>query len=297
MHSSGLLTLFFLGHSVFAKDGAAGVAPAPTSHVVSNVSDITILDTAPGEINCRSWVDTDEDVNYYTCTAIADRFQITNEKFFMLNPEIKADCSNIVPLTTYCVAGFIEPVRATDGLCGPKQNNATCLGMEMQCCNAETFKCGNSTQDRAPGTCYEGLCPGDKVYSTDGTCGYQNGNRFCAGKWGDCCNSDGKCGTGSSFCGVDSCQSGNCTKPAVPTPSTPSFPWLTGNTTDGTCGGDKKYGCNVLWGNCFNKIGVCGDLPVDCGVGCQPQFGRCCSASPTPTNSPTPAATSSSKSS
>lgn len=47
-------------------------------------------------------------------------------------------------------------------------------------------------EDCAPGTCYEGYCLGDTVYSTDGTCGYQHGGRLCAGKWGDCCNMDGK---------------------------------------------------------------------------------------------------------
>ena len=38
----------------------------------------------------------------------------------------------------------VEPLRATDGFCGPKHNNATCLGTDFQCCNANTFKCGQS---------------------------------------------------------------------------------------------------------------------------------------------------------
>jgi len=53
----------------------------------------------------------------------------------------------------------------------------------------------NSTpisEDCAPGTCYEGACAGDSVYSTDGTCGTRGDSlRMCAGKWGDCCNLDG----------------------------------------------------------------------------------------------------------
>jgi len=120
MYSIILLTLLFQGHSVFAKDecqpvtwsknsnkirAATSLAPTPTPSIVSNVSDITILEVAPGEINCRAWFDTGKDVNYYTCTQISNMFQISTDEFFKLNPEIKADCSNIKPLTTYCVDG------------------------------------------------------------------------------------------------------------------------------------------------------------------------------------------------
>lgn len=60
------------------------------------------------------------------------------------------------------------------------------------------------------GVCYDGLGPGHTVFTTDGTCGYQNLHRRCAGKWGDCCRIDDKCGTGWDYCGNDRCQSGNC---------------------------------------------------------------------------------------
>jgi hypothetical protein len=123
-------------------------------------------------------------------------------------------------------------------------------------------------EDCAPGTCYEGACPGDKVWSTDGTCGYQHGNRQCAGKWGDCCNKEGRCGSGEDFCATGRCQSGKCA------PGTfrrgwraALFTYLTGNTTDGTCGGPEAYTCNVVYGNCCNKDGVCGSLESDCGDG------------------------------
>lgn len=56
---------------------------------------------------------------------------------------------------------------------------------------------------------------GHDVFSTDGTCGYQNGDRLCAGVWGDFCNMNGTCGTGDAFCGTGLCQSGNCTRPVV----------------------------------------------------------------------------------
>ncbi|CZR69561.1 uncharacterized protein PAC_19461 [Phialocephala subalpina] len=231
-------------------------------------------DLQPGDINCRYTGRTDAAVNYYTCTQLANFYGITIEKFFKLNPQVKPDCSNILPSSVYCVDGFIEPVRATDGLCGPKNNNATCLGQSFgQCCNAATWKCGNTTDDCAPGNCYEGACVGDNIFSTDGTCGYQHGYRQCIGKWGSCCNMDGTCGNGTAFCGIGSCQMGNCTQPAITTPPT------TGNTTDGTCGGPKSLTCNLLYGTCCNKYGQCGSLDTDCGVGCQPKYGQCSSIS------------------
>ncbi|KAI0168066.1 hypothetical protein BJ166DRAFT_246707 [Pestalotiopsis sp. NC0098] len=110
------------------------------------------------------------------------------------------------------------------------------------------------------------------MYSTDGTCGDQYGGRICAGIWGDCCNFDGKCGTGTAFCAVDSCQSGNCNwATSPPTPPESSY----GNSTDGTCGAANGMTCGSLWGNCCNSDNVCGSLPSDCGVGCQPEWGTC----------------------
>ncbi|KAK2038565.1 hypothetical protein LZ31DRAFT_635333 [Colletotrichum somersetense] len=121
-------------------------------------------------------------------------------------------------------------------------------------------------------TCWEGTCAGDPIYSTDGTCGYDHGFRCCAGKWGDCCDFDGVCGTGEDFCGIKNCQAGNCMRPAAaPAP----VPWLNGNTPDGTCGGANGYTCNVAFGYCCNKDGVCGSDVSDCGDGCQPEFGGC----------------------
>ena len=81
-----------------------------------------------------------------------------------------------------------------------------CLSRLLQSLSADTL----ARKDCEDGTCYEGLCAGDRVYSTDGTCGYDYGDRLCAGKWGDCCNRHGRCGTGDSFCGESVCQSGNC---------------------------------------------------------------------------------------
>ncbi|KAB5517286.1 hypothetical protein GE09DRAFT_1262512 [Coniochaeta sp. 2T2.1] len=171
----------------------------------------------PGDLVCRFWYPTYSDVNYYTCTELSKKFSLDLDFFFTLNPTVLRDCSNIQPVTEYCVAG--SP-RATDGFCGPRHNNATCFGTAAPCCNAVTFTCGNSEGDCAPGTCYEGKCPGDKYYSTDGTCGIQHGSRQCAGKWGDCCNMSGVCGNGTAFCGNSVCQSGNCEWKTTPTNTT-----------------------------------------------------------------------------
>lgn len=161
----------------------------------------------------------------------------------------------------------IEPLRSPDGLCGPPNNDATCLGTANQCCNSETWTCGSSADDCAAGTCYEGACAGNAVYSTDGTCGTTHGNRLCAGKWGDCCHLNGTCGTGDAFCGTSVCQMGNCTLPSTGTGGGGMPSWHDGNSTDGTCGGTKKFTCNVVYGHCCNKDSVCGSLPSDCGVG------------------------------
>jgi len=109
------------------------------------------------------------------------------------------------------ITSVIDPVRADDGWCGPKHRDATCIGMKRgQCCNSETWRCGKTEEDCAPGICYEGACWGHKTFTTDGTCGHQNEGRQCAGKWGDCCGVDGLCGSGEAFCAETNCQSGNC---------------------------------------------------------------------------------------
>ncbi|EAQ92535.1 hypothetical protein CHGG_00770 [Chaetomium globosum CBS 148.51] len=244
-----------------------------------------------GEINCRYWSTTPAEVNYYTCSQLAQRYSISNDLFFQLNPGLASDCSDVQPETEYCVRGFIEPVRAFDGKCGPPNNNATCLGTDKQCCNSQTWTCGNSTADCAPGTCYEGVCDGDLIYSTDGTCGQDHGFRSCAGRWGNCCSIDGRCGTGPEYCGLFTCQEGDCDiwKEDQQPEGTP---W----TPDGTCGGAEGYRCSPDWGRCCNVNGVCGVNPADCYVerGCQPAFGICASNSNSTTTSSATSGTTSS---
>ncbi|KAI3316935.1 hypothetical protein HD806DRAFT_551279 [Xylariaceae sp. AK1471] len=250
-----------------SQSSSSFAAIATTTPGVSVSPLVSAGDVAPGEVNCRYTTTTaDVDINYYTCTALATKYGISVNTFFMLNPTVKPDCSNIQADTDYCVSGFVEPIRASGGLCGPPNKNATCLGTALQCCNANTFTCGNSTQS---GLCSRNLLrrclPGDSIFTTDGKCGAQHGYKQCAGIWGDCCNADGQCGTGPDFCGYGNCQLGNCTVPVTPRARR----------------GPNSLTCNVVYGNCYNKDGMCGALQSDCGAGCQPQYGNC--SSPTTT--------------
>ncbi|KAK4203019.1 hypothetical protein QBC40DRAFT_262788 [Triangularia verruculosa] len=188
-----------------------GATPMPEPTVVPYAR--KDAEPQPGEVNCRNWGQTYDNVGYWSCSQLATEFGITIEKFWELNPELAPDCEGVQPNTEYCVAGFIEPVRAVDGRCGPDYKNATCIGTEFgQCCNSETWKCGDTEHDCSLGVCYEGQCPGHKIYTTDGNCGYKFNFSQCAGKWGPCCNLEGRCGTGLDFCGEGKCQSGNCTE-------------------------------------------------------------------------------------
>ena len=115
---------------------------------------------APGDVVCRYETTTLEQVNYYTCTELALKYSIDVEKFFELNPSVDRDCDTIKPNTKYCVAGCKTSLRiqedvhsdtelglqlpvAEDGFCGPQHDNATCLGLDKQCCNGETWNCGD----------------------------------------------------------------------------------------------------------------------------------------------------------
>lgn len=117
-----------------------------------------------GQVNCRRWKATDEEVNHSTCSELAQAYGGNFDDFLVLNPGMDRDCQNIKPLTYYCVIGckfmrcspflflpheadgtlVIEPLRALDGYCGPPHKNATCIGTETPCCNSETWTCGDT---------------------------------------------------------------------------------------------------------------------------------------------------------
>lgn len=84
-----------------------------TSNITSIISTGNVQ---PGQINCRYSASTYSDVNYYTCTQLADRYGITVQAFFTLNPELNLDCSNIQPNSEYCVAGCKYPNHNIYGL-------------------------------------------------------------------------------------------------------------------------------------------------------------------------------------
>ncbi|PKS06189.1 hypothetical protein jhhlp_007506 [Lomentospora prolificans] len=171
-----------------------------------------------GEINCLDFDFVYADAHPRKCHALAFDNNISIEQFLALNPILAGTCWNLRPWHVYCTQGFVEPLRAYDGRCGPPHNNATCLGSGRgECCNAETWTCGDSaiwsliSEDCAPGTCYEGNCPGHMVYTTDGKCSPDpRVAGACAGKWGQCCNLEGKCGTGEGYCDDKHCWTGEC---------------------------------------------------------------------------------------
>jgi hypothetical protein len=85
-----------------ATNTTSSIISTATPNITSIISN---GNTQPGQINCRYSASTYSDVNYYTCTQLADRYGITIQAFFTLNPELDLDCSNIQPNSVYCVAG------------------------------------------------------------------------------------------------------------------------------------------------------------------------------------------------
>jgi hypothetical protein len=101
--------------SVTSVNSASSSAALASTASPRPVTISPLLTTGPipaGQVNCRYTVNTGEedmDINYYTCTALATRYLIKVETFFVLNPGLKTDCSNIQPDTDYCVAGCKIP--------------------------------------------------------------------------------------------------------------------------------------------------------------------------------------------
>ncbi|PSN70571.1 hypothetical protein BS50DRAFT_486562, partial [Corynespora cassiicola Philippines] len=86
-----------------------------------------------------------EKVTYYSCNELAIKYEISLEKFMLLNPLFDPDCTSIQAGETYCVAGSVVPT-ITDGTCKPELY-ISCVGYSGgQCCNSATWKCGNTKQ-------------------------------------------------------------------------------------------------------------------------------------------------------
>lgn len=161
-----------------------------------------------------------------------------------------------------------------------------CRNLEMRCnvvsmhaeVNQIVLKFSNS-DDCLPGTCFSGSCMGfPSEYSMDGKCGVQGNNKLCGGKWGECCNLQGQCGTGDSFCAQNKCQGGNCVITSFPNPwptptptaspvTSPSIPTPTPGSIspDGSCGGANKFTCKgSTFGDCCSSSGFCGATTGHC---------------------------------
>lgn len=79
---------------------AATAMPSPRVAVKPYVRAATV---EPGEVNCRSWAQTYDNVGYWSCSQLAEDFGITLDKFWTLNPTLAPDCKGIQPNTEYCV--------------------------------------------------------------------------------------------------------------------------------------------------------------------------------------------------
>jgi hypothetical protein len=92
--------------ATWTQEGLAQPAEAtPTIQYKLSASVAKIGNVSTGEVNCRYWGTTYEDVNCHTCCKLASFYGITVDKFFILNPDVDPDCGNIQQYTKYCVAG------------------------------------------------------------------------------------------------------------------------------------------------------------------------------------------------
>ena len=163
-----------------------------------------------------------------------------------------------------------------------RPGNVATQSTRTQCSSVDTKPDLMRRYDCMAGTYFSGACTGfpDK-YSLDGKCGYQNNNKLCTGKWGSCCNLQGQCGNGTSFCAADKCQSGNCdinyvlpwpsaggspvTNSPTSTPTPTPMPGTGIISPDVSCGGTNKYVCKGSpFGDCCSSSGFCGTSTAHC---------------------------------
>lgn len=58
----------------------------------------------PGDLVCNDYLHTDEDVyGWFTCMELVHKASISFDGLLALNPTLDEDCSNIQPLSWYCV--------------------------------------------------------------------------------------------------------------------------------------------------------------------------------------------------
>lgn len=84
---------------------ATGIDAQITSSTQKRAAPVT------GEINCRYWGVTSSQVNYHLCNDMAEFYDVDLELLFTLNPTMDSKCSNILPITEYCVDGCRSPIH------------------------------------------------------------------------------------------------------------------------------------------------------------------------------------------
>lgn len=87
------------------KVAGAAVAAATPSPGVAVKAYVRAATIEPGDINCRDWTQTYDNVGYWSCGELADKSGITIDKFWILNPTLAPDCDGIQPNTEYCIDG------------------------------------------------------------------------------------------------------------------------------------------------------------------------------------------------
>lgn len=95
----------------------AVVAAEPTPSAVVTPFANKSASVAPGDIVCRSWAQTYDNVGYWSCKELADKFGITLDKFWLLNPQLAPDCKGVKSNTEYCVAGCESSMKSLCEVC------------------------------------------------------------------------------------------------------------------------------------------------------------------------------------
>lgn len=81
-------------HQPYTQDNGNSLSTAPVRRQTDSVAGKSGHDK-PGLVNCRSWDRTNKEVNYYTCVERAKFYEMTLDFFFLLNPDLNKDFSNI----------------------------------------------------------------------------------------------------------------------------------------------------------------------------------------------------------
>lgn len=104
---------------------------------------LTVVFGVSAGVICRNNATAPAKATYFTCTELRNVYIISVEKFMFLDPSMDPDCTNNQAGESYCVAGNVV-ATTTDGTCKPQSKVPYLEYSRCQCCNRETFKCGNA---------------------------------------------------------------------------------------------------------------------------------------------------------